>query len=131
MTKQMLVNMWIAPDGTRLQCKSVYDFVSYTDADGNDYFVDFGGYYTRVFGELRDACLYEGDSHEEIRKYFSWKTYGKNGDQPGKWITLNEMSNLHIENILLTQKHIKGSAVERLFQAELEYRNQHGVQIND
>lgn len=129
--KELLVNLWIAPDGTKLHCKSQHDYVTYTDADDNFYAVDGGTLYTRIVGDLTPACLYEGDSHEEIRKYFSWKTYGKNCDEPGKWVTLNTMTNQHIEAILCTQKHIEGTSVERLFQAELEYRKDNNILIDD
>lgn len=129
--KKLLVSLWIAPDGTKLHSKSQHDFVSYTDADGNYYAVDGGTLYTRIVGDLTSACLYEGDNHEEIRKYFSWKTYDKNGDEPGKWVTLDSMTNQHIEAILRTQWHIVGTAVERLFQAELEYRKVNNILIED
>lgn len=123
MSKQILVNCWMTPDGTVLQSKGVHDFVSYEDADGNSYFVDGGlAPYQRTSGNMTNLCLYYGDKHEEIRKYFCWKSYGKDGKQPGKWITLQDMDTEHIEAILKTQRHIFGTAVELLFKDELEYR---------
>lgn len=123
MSKQILVNRWMTPDGTVLQSKSVHDFVSYEDVDGNSYFVDGGlAPYQRTSGNMTNLCLYYGDKHEEIRKYFCWKSYGKDGKLPGTWITLQDMDTEHIEAILKTQHHIVGTAVELLFKDELEYR---------
>ena len=132
--RRLLVNRWMTPDGTILQSKSLHDFVKYVDADGNMYGVDGGIAYCRLVGntdKLADMCLYEGDAHEEVRKYFYWGTYGKDGTQPKKYVTLKEMTNEHIEAVLDTQKQIYGTQVERLFEAELDYREQNNIFIED
>lgn len=134
MSKQILVNRWMTPDGTVLQSKSVHDFVKYVDADGNMYGVDGGVAYCLLVGntdKLADMCLYEGDAHEDIRKYFYWGTYGKDGKQPKKYVILKEMTNEHIKAILETQKQIHGTQVGVLFETELSYRNKHGIFIDD
>ena len=73
------------------------------------------------------VALFHYDSHEEIRKFFSWKSYGKDGKQPGTWLVLKDMETEHIKNILLTQKHISATVVHQLFIDELNYRGiEHG-----
>jgi hypothetical protein len=45
-------------------------------------------------------------SFEYKKKYFTWGTYGKNGDQPRKVKMLTELDTDHLEAILDTQSHI-------------------------
>lgn len=119
----IVVNKWITPDGTILQTKYPGEFVSHTDVDGNCFFVDQGHYgYHRLSSDLTDCSLFYDDSHEEIRKFFSWKSYGKDGKQPGTWLVLKDMETEHIKNILLTQKHISATVVRQVFIDELNYR---------
>ena len=119
----VVVNKWITPDGTILHTKCPGDFVAYTDADGNRYFADQGHYgHHRLSGDLTDCSLFYDDSHEEIRKFFSWKSYGKDGKQHGAWLVLKDMETEHINNILLTQKHINATVVRQVFIDELNFR---------
>lgn len=125
---RLVVNRWITPDGTILHSKYRHDFISYYDAEGKYYMLD-GGIegYTRVSGNIVSLCLYEDDEHIEIRKYFCWRTYGKDGNEPGRWVTLDSMSTDHIEAILDTQRHIWGTVVEDVFKNELEYRERNNL----
>lgn len=119
----IVVNKWITPDGTILQTKYPGEFVSHTDVDDNRFFVDQGHHgHHHISGDLTDCSLFYDDSHEEIRKYFSWKSYGKDGKQPGTWLVLKDMETEHIKNILLTQKHISATVVRQVFIDELNYR---------
>ena len=122
MLGELVVNRWITPDGTVLQSKHVHDYVTYSDADGNFYYIDGGLHYCRISGNMKSLCLHYGDEHSEIRKYFSWKSYGKDGKQHGTWLKLQDMGTDHIEAILDTQKHIFGTVVELVFKDELKYR---------
>ena len=122
MLGELVVNCWMAPDGIVLQSKHIHDHVTYSDADGNFYYVDGGTHYCRVSGNMKNLCLHYGDEHSEIRKYFSWKSYGKDGKQPGTWLVLKDMETEHIKNILLTQKHISATVVHQVFIDELNYR---------
>jgi hypothetical protein len=122
--RTLLVNRWMTPDGTILQSKDRHDFVGYTDADGASYYVDggVGGYYIRVSGNLTSMCLYDDDEHSEIRKYFSWKSYGKDGEQPGEWFVLKDMTSEHIRAIIETQRQLLGTPVLEVFKNELKFR---------
>lgn len=123
MVGELVVNRWLTPDGTVLHSKHIYDYVTYSDAVGNFYYVGGGTHYCRISGNnMKNVCLHYGDEHSEIRKYFSWKSYGKDGKQPGTWLVLKDMETEHIKNILLTQKHIGATVVRQLFIDELNYR---------
>ena len=61
----------------------------------------------------------------KARESFTWKSYGKNGEYPeGKYIALKDLTTDHIQAILNTQWHIKGTYVEGLMQKELEHRGE-------
>lgn len=126
MQKQLVANKWQAPDGTILWSKHRHDFVSHVDTtNGKFYAIDGGNDYYRCLGDfndLKDLCVYTTDSHEVIRNNFLWKTYGKDGKQPGKYIALKDMQTEHIQAILETQWHIKGTYVQDIFINEIEFR---------
>lgn len=65
----------------------------------------------------------EEDYFESIRNSFTWGSYGPKGDQPKYYILLKDMTTEHINAILDTQWHIKGTAVEEWFKMEIGYRN--------
>lgn len=95
-------------------------------------FVDGGLTYQRCGGSLVDTSVYcDEDDIETIREYFTWKSYGKNGDEPAKFILLKDMSDDHCKAILETQWHIKGTQSEKNFKMELEYRKMNGIEILD
>jgi hypothetical protein len=43
---------------------------------------------------------------ESVRDWMNWGTYGKSGKEPGRWVTLKNMSDEHIQAILDTQHQI-------------------------
>lgn len=59
---------------------------------------------------------------ERVRETFTWGSRGKSGKEPFHRIKLSEMTNEHINAILETQWHIKGTSTEKYMQMELEYR---------
>lgn len=103
MSKQIVVNRIRTPDGTILTSHHVHDYVTYVDANGEEYMVDGGTEYLR-----RSLCkepheelsIYSNDPHIEIRKHLEWGTYGINGDQPLTWVALEDMSSDHIRAVL-------------------------------
>lgn len=38
-----------------------------------------------------------------------WGTYGRNGNEKLQWKRLEELTSTHLQNILLTQKHIQNT----------------------
>ena len=119
----LIANRWRCPDGTILQSKHRYDYVEYCDTEGNYYFVDGGLQgYIRTSGNLENVCVYSCDPFEEQRKFFCWGSYGRDGDEPIRYIPLMELTDEHIRNILLTQ-HRLSAEIKDLFIKEQTYRD--------
>lgn len=62
--------------------------------------------------------IFKGQS---VRDWMKWGTFGKNGDQPLKWVILKNMSDEHIMAILRTQPHIS-DFYRNAFKKELKRR---------
>jgi hypothetical protein len=125
MNDQILLNKIRTPDGTVITSYYQHDYVAHEDANGETYAVDGGTLYLRRRAPREDyeeLSVYLTEDHEANRTAFHWGTFGKNGDQPRKFVPLSELSTDHIKAILETQKraptHVKG-----LMQAELDYRD--------
>jgi hypothetical protein len=133
--KNLLVNAVECPDGTVLQSYHRHDYKTHTDSvTGTTVTIDGGVDYIHKGGDFNNpefkwVELYEGDDHEMIRKWFAWGTYGKNGDQPLKWVKLKDMSDAHI-NALLTPQRLSDK-IERLFKVELKYREDNNLEVLD
>lgn len=72
--------------------------------------------------------------HEEFRGIFEWGTYGKNGDEPLRYIKLKDISDNHLDNIInhLTLTDGDGLGVGRtlnLMHIERGYRLVNGVSV--
>lgn len=120
----ILRNAIRTPDGTVIESWNRHDYVSHTDANGKTYFVDGGRDYLRrsAHGDEEDLTIdADPDDHEFCRTHFMWGTYGKNGDEPFRRISLMDMSTEHIKAVLRTQTHIAYD-VRLLFENELLYR---------
>jgi hypothetical protein len=131
---KLLANRIITPDGTMLQSYHRHDYKTYIDENGKEYMIDGGLEYQRT--NIHDdaphanASVYDTDPHDVIREAFHWGTYGKSGDQPLKRIKLSEMSNNHIEAILVTQHHI-GPQIRKVFEDEQKHRLENNINIED
>lgn len=89
-------------------------------------FVDGGLSYARAGGSLVDTAVYcYDDDISTLREYLTWKSYGKSGKEPAKDILFKDLTTEHIEAILRTQTHIKGTWIENVLMLELEYRKEH------
>jgi len=122
--RKLLVNAIVTPDGTRLQSMNTHDYVTHTDANGEEYMLDGGiSYVRRSVNKIpaADASVYSDDPHEIIRTSFNWGTRGCGGGEPLKWKTLDSLDTDHIEAILATQHHI-GEVLKKVFVDELTYR---------
>lgn len=121
-------NAILTPDGTFLRSFHVHDYVSYVDMlTGEEYMVDGGTQYLRRSVNkvpAEDFTVTMDDKFSIIRCAFVWKSYGKNLEYlpEGIYIALCDMTDDHIEAILNTQVHIRGTYVEELMVAELQYR---------
>lgn len=117
----ILYNAIQTPDGFILESFHRHDFKTHTDEDGRGYMVDGGLDYLRRGGEgYTDLSLTTEDKFENIRKRFSWGSYGKNLDEELHWVRLKDLTVEHMQAVLdseVLQKHI-----EDLFVKELKFR---------
>ena len=111
------------PDGTIIRSRHRHDFVTHIDKNGKEYMVDGGNDYIRRSknGDEEDMCVTTEDSFEVVRQTCDWGTYGINGDQPLKYVTVAEMETDHIEAVLKNVKFIN-SSIKTTMEHELEYR---------
>lgn len=129
--KIIIRNAILTPDGTYLRSYHVHDYKTHVDkVTGEVYMVDGGNeYLRRSINEVQpeDLTVYLSDNFEVVRMAFVWKSYGKNLEHApnGIYIALCDMEDDHIEAILTTQNHIRGTFVENLFMDELKYRLEH------
>lgn len=131
---RLLKNSIKTPDGTILTSKYTHDFVMYKDANGQDYGVDGGTEYARRIGntnECEDLSIWiDEEKFEEefevIRENVQWGTRGKDGDKPLKFISVKEMTNDHLEN-MVTYKGPVNAFIRRTMEYELVYRNKLGI----
>jgi len=124
---RILRNALQTPDGTILESKTRHDYKEYEDANGWVYIVDGGLDYSRRMinrnAPETDLTLTEDDSHDDLRKFVTWGTYGISGDQPLFYIAIADMSDGHLQAVLDTQKNMYPQ-VRDLMQDELEYRDE-------
>ncbi len=122
----IVANMIRTPDGTILQSKHRYDYVTYVDKNGKEYMVDGGLAYLRrnVHDDApyEEMSLYAHDDHGLVREHFHWGTRGLDGKQPIKWVALKDLETDHIEAIIETQSHIYPEVL-KLFLRERQLRN--------
>lgn len=108
-----------------IKSKHRHDFVSCSCGNLS---VDGGmDYCKRNFGEhgYTELSMYANeDDIETIRKYFTWGSYGIEGNEPRKDILLKDLTDEHLQDIISTQKHIKGTIVEKFFNLEVEHRKE-------
>jgi len=100
---RLIRNSFQTPDGTVIESRYRHDYVTHTDANGEEYVVDGGLCYVRcsVNDEpAKDLCLYDTELHKVQRDVLTWGTYGKNGDEPFKLKKISEMTTNHIKAVL-------------------------------
>ncbi len=120
---KIILNRIRTPDGTVLTSRNRHDYVTYEDANGEQYMVDGGTDYLRrnVNKEpAQELSVYDDIPYEEIRETIEWGTYGKRGDQPLKWVKLSNMNSDHIRAVL---KECRPYYKEH-FEHELKYRRE-------
>lgn len=112
------------PDGTVLVSEYTHDYKTYVDKNGKTYMVDGGKSYLRRSNngdeEVLSICSAD-EPFSVIREYFTWGTFGKNGDEPRVFKKLKDLTTDHIKAILETQHQINEST-RTLLETELKYR---------
>ena len=123
--REILSNKMRTPDGTILHSVHRHDYVTHTDANGKEYMLDGGCDYVRCSanGDEEMLTVTSDDSHEVIREVVKWGTYGKDGDEPLRYVTIADMSSEHLQACLDTRQRAMRPALLKVMQDELEYRN--------
>jgi hypothetical protein len=115
------------PDGTILDCLNNHDYHWHLDKVSGEHYMNDGlGWCVRRSinaVEALDLSVTTADSFEKIRTALKWKSYGKNGEHPeGIYITLCNIEDDHLNAILRTQSHIRGTPVYESLIMEKVYR---------
>jgi len=117
-------NSIITRDGTVLTSYTVHDYKSHMDSVTNtEVSVDGGNHYLKRSGQLdtyTENSIVYGDGHKVCREVKLWGTYGKNGDEPLKFVSASEMTSNHIMAILNGER-VSG-ALEQILKDEIKYR---------
>ena len=121
----ILSNRMRTPDGTILESLNRHHYVTHLDANGKEYMLDGGLDYVRrsINGGEQLLTVYSDDPHEMIRDVVKWGTYGKNGDEPLKYVAIADLDPYHLRAILDTQQKTMRPALYNVMLDELGYRN--------
>lgn len=132
MSDLLIRNAICTPDGTVLESRNRHDYREHVDANGKTYMIDGGLDYVRcsVHEDQVWAGCYLEDGHGAVREALTWGTYGKNGDEPYRLVTLSEMSNAHIQACLDTQTRMYPQ-IRTAMQTELQYRKENNIVVED
>lgn len=120
--KRIIYNSMELPDGTVLVSRHRHDCVTHTDEQGRFYMLDGGLDYVRYSdgGGAKLVTLYDDEPHNVQREVLTWGTYGKNGDQPLKLISIKDMETDHIEAVL--NRCMVSPVIKNCMKKELEER---------
>lgn len=118
--KKLIANRIQTPDGTILWSRFTHDYISYTDKNGEHYFVDGGKDYCRTSDNKEHPAtplhVFDDEPWEVQRQYRLWGSCGM-------WIPVGCLSNEHIENIIKDGYRNEG------VQLEYEYRKKNNIVI--
>ena len=122
----ILSNRMRTPDGTILESLNRHHYVTHLDANGKEYMLDGGLDYVRssANGDEEFLTVECDDPHEVIRDAVKWGTYGKNGDEPLKYVAIADLDPYHLRAILDTQQKTMRPELVKVMQDEVEYRNE-------
>jgi len=65
------------------------------------------------------------DSPTMVRAVSKWGTFGKQSDQPLKYVAIADMDTAHLQACLDTQKSTMRPALYKVMQDELDFKLQH------
>ena len=121
--KQLVYNAIKCPDKTILVSRYRHDYVTYVDANGEEYMLDGGTDYIRTNVNTEPAeslAVYADAEFVDIREVLEWGSYGRDGKSPLRWIKLKDMEIDHIRAVI-DECHIAPWRKE-LLEHELKYR---------
>lgn len=134
--KQIVLNRIKTPDGTILTSTHRHDYVTHTDKNGEWYMTDGGqAYLKRSVNKIpyEDLSLYVDDPFEKVREGFGRGGRGKNGDEPFKWVPLNEMNDGWLKSLMTYQKEhgLENNWATKLYKKEIEYRKKNKIKVKE
>ncbi len=127
MERKLVYNAIRTPDGTLLVSKYRHDFVAHTDKNGEIYQNDGGiDYIRRTINKIpaEDLSLYTDSPHEKIREVVERGTYGKEENDPFKYVILKDIDDDWLDNIILyEQTHRPENPYLKIYLTEKEFRD--------
>lgn len=132
--RRLLVGRIMTPDGTILESRHVHDYVTHTDANGDEYMLDGGGEYMRTSVNDEpavDISIYTDSPFPVIRKEICRGTFDKEGNRI--WKPVRELTDSHLRNILgYNEEHgIPDNWFSRIVEREIAYREENGISVPD
>lgn len=124
MDSRILLNRIQTPDGTVLTSRHVHDYVTYVDANGEEYMVDGGlDYLRRNLNHIpaKELSVYDDGTHETRRNTLQWGTYGFTGKDPLRFVSISDMNTDHIKAVLKNVPNIS-PIYKSTLKKELKYR---------
>lgn len=120
------------PDGTELISHHRHDYVEHTDKiNGKNYMLDGGLDYCRSRGH--GDCVYteltDSDPFEVIREHFTRGSRGKNMNEELRWVKLSEMSDDHLEAVIIYCLEHRATHYLDIYEHEQEYRKEHNIVV--
>ena len=136
MNRKIICNKIKTPDHTILISYSVHDYREHKDKVSNEiYMVDGGNdYLRRNINKVpyEELSVYSDESFEVIRENYHRGTWDKEGNRI--WIPMCKMSNKHLENCIVFNIQLglaKDCFANQMYQKELDYRKENGIEIID
>jgi hypothetical protein len=157
---RIILNRIMTPDGTILKSMHRHDYVTYIDKNGLEYMVDGGHDYLRrnvhstelspmmkvkkfllgLIGKTWkdplayiELTVYDDSPFEVIREHFHRGGRGKDGRQPLTWVPMSKMSDAWLKACITynIERNMGDSFSNKMYSAELDYRAQNGIFIED
>ena len=127
----LIQNAIQTPDGTILISTHRHDFKSHIESNGECYMVDGGNEYLRRSVNPKpvgytDLTLYLDDPAEVVQDKMLWGTYGKDGNEPLKYVFLKDCEKAHLEKILLQIQ-----SKRNIFEAEVRANQQSSTYMKE
>lgn len=120
MKRHIILNRIQTPDGTMLTSRSVHDYVSHKDKNGEIYTNDGGNeYFHRTMNKTtaKDVSLYTDSPYKDIRENFQ-----RFNVRTEKWVTLKDIEEEWLDDIIEYYKECESSLNLWLYNKEKTYR---------
>lgn len=134
--RKIILNRIRTPDGTILTSHHRHDYVTHTDANGEEYMTDGGtGYIRRSLNKIpaEDLTVYNDAPFEVIRENFYRGGRGKDNKQPLTWVALKDMNDEWLEAAIVynQEREMGKSYANMMYVAEQDYRKLNNIKIDE